>query len=52
MVARGQVCIDKFAHCTGGDCANKNLDLLSPRNDAFFSRLTTTGPSETLHPAT
>mmetsp|Transcript_32326 Transcript_32326/g.76804 ORF Transcript_32326/g.76804 Transcript_32326/m.76804 type:complete len:385 (+) Transcript_32326:42-1196(+) len=37
------VCIDKFAHCTGGDCANKNLDLLSPRNDAFFSRLTTTG---------
>ena len=37
------VCYEDFAVCSGGDCAGRNLNILSPASDAFFARFSTTG---------
>jgi hypothetical protein len=28
------VCVERFAYCAGGDCKGKNVEALSPRDDA------------------
>lgn len=37
------VCIDKFAYCSKGACANENLKKLSPMADSFSPPVTATG---------
>jgi len=36
------ICRDVFSYCSGGNCLTKNLDLLSPKKDAFFSPFSAT----------
>jgi hypothetical protein len=36
------VCYDSFSICSGGDCATRNRNLLSPASN-YFARFTTTG---------
>ncbi len=31
-------CRDVFSYCSGGKCLNENLELLSPKSDAFFAQ--------------